>query len=174
MARINLKGLYFDDGDNTLHALDEAGNYFTLSIGGGGVTIYTGDGSLTEDRTVESADHVLVVQNGDDNQMLYLDAASGRSLLSMVTSDLSNGSSVLCRAQDIQGYFEFDSFFGDSKEAHIKGYANVDESEIEYDADSHNFVGTLKSGDVPAVSGTFTSQDGKTITVTNGLITGIV
>jgi hypothetical protein len=35
-------------------------------------------------------------------------------------------------------------------------------------------TGEIKTNNISAVSGSFTSQDGKTITVTNGLITGIV
>ena len=37
-----------------------------------------------------------------------------------------------------------------------------------------NFGGNISTGNTPGVSGSFTSNDGKTITVTNGLITAIV
>ena len=37
-----------------------------------------------------------------------------------------------------------------------------------------NFGGSISTGNTPGVSGSFTSNDGKTITVTNGLITAIV
>lgn len=60
MARLYLKGAYLDTDDNTLHSLNDAGEYELLPIGGGGgVTIYTGDGSLAGNRVVSLNDKTL-------------------------------------------------------------------------------------------------------------------
>jgi len=76
MAQLYLKGVYFDTESEGLWYIDNAGSYQEITVGG--TTIYTGDGSLSGDRTVDLNGHLLAFQDlaSNPNGQLQLNATN--------------------------------------------------------------------------------------------------
>jgi hypothetical protein len=121
---------------------------------------------------VGTSSYLLIIENGID----YMDVNGTNSMFSLnrgenaVYIQVQNpGTALYYKAFEVEGQRVI---IGDA----LGGYNNV---QIEVNQQS-SFInletggGTLKIDSTDAVSGSFTSQDGKTITVTNGIITAIV
>lgn len=85
MAITHLKGAYYDSDIQSIWTLNDVGTYEELSLGGG-VTIYTGDGSLEGNRIVDLNGHDLSFSqtvSGKTNELAL--AGNGNNISMSVT-----------------------------------------------------------------------------------------
>lgn len=131
--------------------------------GGGGVNIYTADGALSGSRNVDLNNWNLDFSNIGSN-LLHIDPLNYSTNLQ--SNDGTAQSLIKTNANTTDGtiFFDLQSTDGGDNEAHIKGDGLT--SEISYTAATHIFN--------TGASGSFTTNDGKTVTVVSGLITSIV
>ena len=77
MSQLYLKGVYYDTESEGFWFLNNSGTYEEITSGGGN-TIYTGDGSLSGDRTVDLNEHSFQIIY-DGFPWVLLDPANGTS-----------------------------------------------------------------------------------------------
>jgi hypothetical protein len=85
MSQLLLKGVYYDEESAGLWFLNNSGSYEEISVGGD--TIYTGDGSLSGDRTIEIGEHDVKFQNGSDDIYLRLKSTTDFELAALIAYD---------------------------------------------------------------------------------------
>src|SRR5438045_1525403 len=154
MAITHLKGAYYDSDTQSIWTLDASGTYVQLSIGGG-VTIYTGDGSLSGNRTVDLNGHQLLI--GPDvfpsSTHFFIDPVANIVEFNAYdpTGD-GNIAKINISSGPSQPDFTFIAQFNDGeKVAQIQGIANVSGSSLEYTADTHTIHNAIITPELAAL-----------------------
>jgi hypothetical protein len=141
-----INGVAVTDAADFISKLD------ALFTGGGGATIYTGDGSLSGDRTVDLNGHDLTISDLSGNFKLYM--ASAEKNIYLQSSPDGDIISALTLNSDLAGDVDFLLYASDNSHNNVRITGNAKTSGIEYAADTHTF----KLGTAPLA---FHAQDTK-------------
>lgn len=121
-------------------------DYLQANPGGGGVTLYTGDGVLPENRIVDLDGKILSFENGAD-YFLQINATpdnESTTISAINNSGSPNGATVYVSTGIANGTVHLEAFFDDGdKEVNITGTANASGSTLEYTADTHKINGQI-------------------------------
>ncbi len=111
--------------------------------GGGGPTIYTGDGSLTGNRIVDLDGKSIYFQDGSFQYLILDPSANGNaSLNAQNITDGGNTAHIGINTTDANASFQLGSYFNAfAKYVQIDGVANVSAATLAYTADTHTFNG---------------------------------
>jgi hypothetical protein len=108
--------------------------------GGGGVTIYTGDGSLSADRRVDIAGHDFQIQNTPSFPRFKIVGTATLEETQVFSNDGLGYANLYLKSSSDQGLYEFYLEAFDNVN-HIEIEGNAIENQIEYSAGNHVFNG---------------------------------
>lgn len=153
LAAFPIDYIYIDSTTGTVYARNAenavAADWVSQAGGGGGTTIYTGDGSLAGNRIVDLDGNTLEFKQGANN-FLSIDptADSEQSILRAYnTTDDDNYGQFHALTSATDATAKMLAAFNEVKLAQIQAFADASSSSITSTADAHIYVGVQEFAD---------------------------